>query len=249
MHNGKNNAILITFIAIAAVILIAIGATFAFFSVSINSEENAISFSAAEFSLDFSDDTSMIKNHLIPSIEEYVDIASTRVDENGNFLHPYTDTVTGNLVTEGTACIDDNLNEICSIYTFTVINRLTYTDIPLYITLNASVNTFENLYYKVLDSELNEVIGATHIIDDRELTSLDTISPYVLTGINNTLPSATDSEHPSSVTYSIVLWIMETHTNQNESDGGKMFASTLNVRASGTADNGITGVIAAAGTE
>ena len=47
----------------------------------------------------------------------------------------------------------------------------------------------------------------------------------------------------------LVMWIMETNELQNDYDGGKIFASTLNVKASGANGQGITGVISATGTE
>lgn len=259
MDDRKKRGILFILVLFAGIVLIAVGATFAYFSASISSANNAVSVGAAMFTIDFDDDISLIKGNVIPSIEEYVDIASKRVDGEGNFLKPYEDAETGETVIRNTACIDDNLNEICSMYTFTISNSMTSNDLPLYITLNTSVNTFENLYFKVLDSNLNEVISATHLVDDREYTldgennkvyaSGSTISPVVLTNINKTLPKAIDAEHPSSVTYTIVMWIMETNTNQNTSDGGKVFASTLHVSASGPGGTGITGVISAAGTE
>lgn len=268
MDENKKKLMLYGLIAIAIVILVGVGATFAYFNATISSNENAVTVTAAEFKIDLEDDISLIKSNVIPSIEEYVDIASKRVDSEGNFLKPYED-AEGKIITDGTACIDDNLNEICSIYTFTIKNPMTTTELPLYITLNPSVNTFENLYFKVLDSELNEVISATKLVDDRyQLDASNnylkdedgnlvpkadfdnlTISPVVLTNINKTLDKAIDETTPSTVTYSIVIWIMETHKNQNEGDGGKLFAATLNVMASGSDGKGITGVISAAGTE
>lgn len=255
-ENSKNKNLLIVLIFIATAILIAVGATFAYFSATVSSNENAISMTSAEFSLELDDDISLIKGNLIPSEERYVDIAAKRVDANG-FIKPYEEN--GELVTEGTTCIDDNLNEICSIYTFTLINRMTDTDIPLYITLNPTMNNFENLYFKILDENLNEVMSKTHLVDDRpyELDENENkvydpdsrISPVVLTDINTTLPRATDSEHPSSVTYSIVMWIDENHRNQNDTDSGKIFASTLVAMASGANGSGITGVISAAGND
>lgn len=255
--NKKKKALLVFIIFLAVIILVAAGSTFAYFSITVSSNENAVSFRSAEFALNLDDDTSLIKSHIIPSIEEYVDIASTRVDENG-FIKPYEDNEE-NLVTAGTVCIDDNLNEICSVYTFTISNPMVDSEVPLYITLNPSVNTFENLYFKVLDENLDEVIGKTHLVDDRQYT-LDenderiydanaTISPVVLTELNTTLAAASDGETPSSVTYSIVMWIDENGENQNVTDGGKMFAATLVARASGANGGGITGIIAAAGTE
>lgn len=257
MSESRNKKILLFIIVLfAVIILIAAGSTFAYFSSSISSEENAISMKAAEFSLDFSDDTSLIKGNVIPSEERFVDLAAKRTDANG-FIKPYEEN--GNLVTANTACIDDNLNEICSIYSFTLSNNMTDTDLPLYITLDTTMNNFENLYFKVLDSSLNEVIGKTHLVDDRTYTLNgnnekvydvnSVISPVVLSNINTTLSRAVDSEHPSSVTYSIVIWIDETFENQNATDSGKIFTATLNASVSGSSNGRITGIILAAGTE
>ena len=250
MDNKKKSIALFGLIAVAALILIVVGSTFAYFTTSLSSDENAISLHAAEFSIDLDDDTSLIKSQLIPSIEEYVDYATTeRVDQNGEFLKPYEDQQTGEIVKAGTACIDDNINEICSIYTFTIINSMTDYDLPLYITLHPSVNTFANLYFKVLDENMDEVISATHLVDDRETTGESTISPVVLTNINTTLASAVDAQTPSTVTYHIVIWIMENNQNQTETDSGKLFAATLKAQASGANGRGITGVISASGTD
>ena len=75
------------------------------------------------------------------------------------------------------------------------------------------------------------------------------MEPVVLTGINKVLAKAPNETTPSTVTYSIVIWIMETHKNQNTSDGGKMFASTLKIAAGGPEGQGITGIISAVGVE
>ncbi len=254
-ENNDKKKLLVILIFIAAAILLVVGATFAYFSTTITSNENAISLRSTEIELGFEDDTSLIKRNVIPSEERFVDIAVNRTDANG-FLKPYENN--GNMVTAGTACIDDNLNEICSIYTFTIINNMTDTDIPLYITLNQNINEFENLYFKVLDSSLNEVIGKTHLVDDRPYTIEgdtkvydpdDRITPIVLTEINTTLARAVDSSHPSTVTYSIVMWVDENFQEQNATDGGKVFASTLHAIASGANGQGITGVISAAGND
>ncbi len=245
-------------VALSISILIAAGSTFAYFTATISSETNAVNVTAATFKLEYEDDLSLIKQNIIPSEERYVDISLNRLDENGNFLKPYEDTNTGDTITAGTTCIDDNLREICSVYTFTVKNTMTDTDIPLYITLDTNYNTFENLYFKVLDEEKNEVISATHLVDDRPYTlngdekvydSESKITPVVLTEINKILAKATNSETPSTVTYSIVLWIMENNRNQTKTDSGKLFAGTINVKGSGLDGNGITGVFGSLGNE
>lgn len=275
MDDKKKKTILVCLIFFAITILLIVGSTFAYFTATVSSNEGAISLGAAVFEIGLTDDTDLIKNNLIPSIEEYVDIASART-VGDDFAKPYEED--DKIITEGTACIDDNLNEICSIYTFTITNSMTDNDLPLYITLNPNINTFENLYMKILDSNKNVISNSkVQLIDDRYETETvdgkikyvkDTegnriekdnfnelkISPIVLTSINNILPRATKDQGtgdiiPTSVTYSLVMWIMETGYKQNDEDSNKLFASTLNVNASGADGRGITGIISAAGNE
>lgn len=275
MSNEKKKIILSILILFSSVIIILVGSTFAYFVATVTSED-AINLSSAEFALSLEDDSDLIKRNLIPSIEDYVDIASTRVLGN-DFFKPYEDN-SGNMIKKDTACIDDNENEICSIYTFTIISEMTKVDTPLYITLHPTTNTFENLYIKILDENKQEVPNSkmqliddryeTEVIDDVIVYRKDndgnwikkenfndlTISPIVLESINNTLPKATVDENteeiiPSTVTYSIVMWIMELGREQNIEDSRKLFASTLKVSASGPEGNGITGTISALGKE
>lgn len=269
MNETKQKTLFFGILAVATTILLFVGASFAYFTASINSEEGAINVGAAEFSLALEEDTSLIKTKLIPSAEKYIDRATSgdRLDENKNFVKPTKDSE-GNLITKGTTCIDDNLHEICSIYTFTVINKGNI-DAPLYITINPSLNTFENLYYKVLDENKNEVVPATHIYDDRyqvdesgkflkdsegnwipkdDFANLK-ISPSVLKNFNPILPKASETNPEGKATYSIVLWIMEIDAPQNNEDSGKAFAANITVTTSGVEGKGITGTFSSTGTE
>lgn len=269
MKKKEDKMLLFLIVAIAMSILIVVGASFAYFSVSVKSEDNVVNFVSLKLDMDLSEDVSLIKSNIIPSIEEYVDRASAGRVVDGDFIKPYTDPETQELVIDKTACIDDNLREICSIYTFTVMNKMTDTDLPIMITLKPSLNTFENLYFKVLDEDKNEVIGATHLVDTRyELdengnykkdasgnlirkagTEGDPMESIVLTDLNQVLPKAVDADNPSKVTYSIVMWIMEMHVDQTKEDSGKNFAGGITVEATGKNGNEITGIISAYGTE
>lgn len=269
MDEKKQKLFFFGILAIASVILLTVGATYAYFSAMISSEEGAINVSSAVFALELEEDTTLIKTQLIPSEEKYIDkaVSGNRLTALGDFIRPTQDEETGKLITEGTTCIDDNLHEICSIYTFTVINKGTI-DTPLYITIEPSLNTFENLYYKVLDSRKNEVVPATHIYDDRyqvdetgnflkdedgnwipkdNFTNLK-MSTYSLENFNPTLPKSTD-ETEGKVTYSIVLWIMEIDAPQNAEDAGKAFAANVTVSAASAEGSGITGTFSSTGTE
>lgn len=276
MDLKKKKLVFRIIVVIAMIILISIGYTFAYFSSVISSEEEAVNITAAVYKLDLVDDTTLIKSEIIPSKEKYVDMSLNRLDETGNFIKPYK--VNDELITENTVCIDDNLNEICSVYTFTVENPMTNMELPLYITIHPSVNTFTNLKYKVIEIvynettgyQINEVIGATPLVDDRYEIDPDTggyvkdvdgnkikkdnfetltPSPIVLEGINKILPAATDENTPSTVTYSIILWVDEINTNQTAQDSGQIFAGGIVVTASGADGNGITGVFSAGGVE
>lgn len=253
-------------VTLATVILLSVGSTYAYFSAYITSTENAISMGAAVFEITMRDDISLVKTQLIPSEEKYVDIASSRIDKTtGEFIVPYEQD--GKLITKDTVCIDDNLNEICSIYSFTIENPMTDIDLPLYITLVPTLNTFDNLYFKVLEvvenetgeKEVIEVVPATKLTNNRDydvdefgnksyIEEVDKM-PIPLDGINKTLPKSEDKDNPSSVTYSMVLWIMETGENQTTQDSKQFFGGLINVSVSGADGQGINGVFSVVGVE
>ena len=128
MDKRKKKQIFTLIVFVAIIILIGVGSTFAYFNANVSSEESAIDIGAAVFEVDLQDDTSLIKSNIIPSKEKYVNMAIERLDENGNFIKPYEED--GKTITDQTVCIDDNLNEICSIYTFTVKNTMTDIELP-----------------------------------------------------------------------------------------------------------------------
>ena len=82
MDNKKKKTLFGIIVAIAVIILIGVGSTFAYFSASVTAA-NSISATAAEFNIDLEEDASLIKTKIIPSIEEYVDIA---ISENNQLF-------------------------------------------------------------------------------------------------------------------------------------------------------------------
>ena len=248
--NGDNKSkTFLLFIMIANIFIVSVGATFAYFAATTESDENVINLEAAYFELGLEEDTSLIKNQVIPSAEIYVDRGTIyRIDENKDFIKPYEKN--GELITKNTVCVDDNLNEICSIYTFTILNPMTDYDLPVYVTIKPSINTFGNLNFKVVDEDKNVIMWKTPMkhpgqTDDRLHVPLNNFK---------TLPKATEDPDtgeviPSEATYSIILWIDETGTNQTDSDSGKMFAGTINIMSGSENGTGITGVFSVVGTE
>ena len=242
MDIEKQKKLFFALIALASIILMFAGVTFAYFSTIVSSNENAVQFKSAKLELRLTEDTSLIKSNLIPSEEQYVDLASQRVDNDGNFIAPYLDIDSGNYITANTACIDDNLYEICSMYTFTVYNTSIVNDLPIDVYLRPNVNQFYNLYFKVLDSNLNEVVTKTHLV-------YNNTNDVYIDDLNQTLTKSIDNDHITSVTYTIVFWIDETGDDQTEDDSGKLFASTLIVKSAFNGSEGLAGTVSLAGTE
>ena len=276
MDNKKKKTTFLLIILMATTILLIIGTTFAYFSASISSEENAVSLKSAEFAIELKDDPSLLKSHIIPTAEKYVDMAVNRLDKDGNFRKPIED---GDIkLSASTVCIDDYLNEICSVYTFTVQNPMTDIDLPLSVSIVPSVHTFTNLKFKVIERvyteengyQVKELMGATPLLDDRyeidtakgkyvlnadgEKIEKDNFAnlkptPIPLSELEKTIPRAKDAQTPGEATLSIVLWVDETKSDQTKQDSGKIFAGGIIVNTDGANGHGITGVFSAGGVE
>ena len=276
MNNDKKRSLFTTIIYVANIVVVAIGSTFAYFSVMVESETNAVSMEAAEFKLEIIEDVSLIKTQVIPSAERVVNLSLNRFDETGDFLHPYKSG--GELVTDKTVCVDDNLNEICSVYTFTLINPMTEADLPVQITIIPSVHTFTNMKYKVVkkvtgeDGKLviEDVNESNWLVDDRYERDLETggylkdrfghkikkenfaeltTSDIIIPNVDEVVPKAKDKNNPGKITLSIVLWVEEIHQDQTEQDSGQVFAGKIVVDSMNTTGNGITGVFTAGGVD
>ena len=89
MDNKKKKELFLLIVAIAVIILIGVGSTFAYFSANVASEESAVDVGAAVFEIALKDDGSLLKANIIPSKEKYVNLSIDRLDENGQFIRPY----------------------------------------------------------------------------------------------------------------------------------------------------------------
>lgn len=278
MDRKKKKLTFSLIVLIATAILLIVGSTFAYFSSSVSSDENAVSLKSAEFAISLKDDVSLLKNQIIPTAEKYVDLAINRVDKDGNFIKPFVDEASGKQLSANSVCIDDNLNEICSLYTFTVQNSMTDLDLPLSVSIVPSVHTFTNLRFKIVEIvyteengyQVQELVGATPLVDDRyeideitggyklngdgekiEKANFSSLkpSPIVASGLKKKIPKAKDADTPGEATLSVVLWVDETKSDQTKQDSGKIFAGGIIVNTDGSNGQGITGVFSAGGVE
>lgn len=240
-NNNNGKGIFYGVIGVATLVVAIIGATFAYFAASANSANNAVSAASSTVSaLGFSEVKDGIKSNLIP------------VDAVGKYKAKFPAVV--GLTKD--SCKDDNKNNICSTYQFTVTNPNAQSQ-QVYFYLEPTNNTFTNLHYAIFKGtptsyDVSGTVVTDHgaasaagaiVFEDTQLTrgsteriSLDNLSQVL--------------DPNETVTYTIVLWVQETNEDQTTSDAGKTFTGGVRISTGvlgpdGTATSGVTGILAA----
>ena len=258
-------------IGVATLVVTIVGATFAYFSATANSANNAITTGSTNISLTFEEaNPNGLKSNLVPMNEALWTNAniSTYVGIGADM------------------CIDAKGNSICSVYQFTVTNPTSAAQ-TIFPTLTAASNGFVNLKYAVfkgpastvaLGSGLNlstatgTAVSSNYasasgtVQNDGTLIVAGTVAPaagasHTSSGTSDTLDNMRITLAPNngSITYTIVLWLHETGYNQSDPDvtinttdatshntneAGKTFAAGITfTTSSGT--GGVTGVLSA----
>jgi predicted ribosomally synthesized peptide with SipW-like signal peptide len=128
-------------IAFAIFIIMAVGATFAYFTATTSSADNSVNAGSTNFSLDYiSYTTAWSKNKLIPVATNVVEYS---VEQRPDATHEI--------------CVDDNNREICSLHEFQIQNS-SDDDQTVSIKLGTNTNSFENLramIYKISPNSSN----------------------------------------------------------------------------------------------
>ena len=241
--NDKGKGIFYGVVAVATLIVAIVGATLAYFSIMVNSENNAVGLSSDIVSISYSDGQYLINpaTKLIPATNEVVKKAYERV----TVFDKDNDEDTTN------KCIDDNGKEVCSVYRFTVSNDGEDRDITA--SIKVGLNEFTNLRYMVY--EVTTVDGntvKTNVFD--EITGEDksyalplttdessSLFGYTQSGeetVYKTKTLATSSPR----TFEVVIYLNETNSSQND-EQGKNFYGTLYVSFNTSGSDKITGHI------
>lgn len=127
-------------IAVASFIVMAVGATFAYFTATANSSNSAIGTRSTTLELEYiSYETAWLRDDLIPADTTIVEYSVEYQNDTTATLNDKTSTNTNNLL-----CVDDYGNSICSVYEFQVKNT---ANSPQTVSLNvvSEVNEFANL--------------------------------------------------------------------------------------------------------
>jgi len=238
MKNDKNKKIFLSILVVAILIVAIVGATFAFFSASGGSANNAITANATTLAnLGFTSSNSKIAMNLVPVASE------------SEYFSRYPGTGTS-------GCIDDVGNEICSVYEFTVTNTASVAQ-TIYVSFVPSQNTFDNMYFAAFN---RAAASADYTVATGSSGSGNsfTLIPQTTTG-NSTLghtatkltknsqaeiamPGLTTTlSAGESVTYTILVWLQDIGIAQNQEQGG-IFKAGVNVTTGGNSTD-VTGVM------
>lgn len=276
MENRKESGIFLGVIGVATLVVAIIGATFAYFSASAGSGENAITATSTVVDLGYNQITSVMKTNLIPAYDNIALAGAAADNPNG-------------------VCVDKYNNDICGVYEFFIGNPSASTTQSLTATINVVTNDFVNLYFRIYDITGDEpvaVVTPTNLKQgittpytfnnqtyniatptyDQNVTFSNEGKTLTLTSMNIKLaPSAnaiTDDEQTTEINEINVLKNYE--DNQNTVDGnpnykkyrivvwlrdtgtdqpfdsGKSFSASINF-STGNGSSGVTGVLAGAG--
>ena len=247
MENKKGSSIFLGVIGVATLIVAIIGATFAYFSAQTNSDADAIDVGSTEVSLDYNDEiNTLLKTNLVPAkeiIASYGGLNSTYIAQSGK------------------QCVDDNGNDICSLYEFTIINP-TNANQDITVSLDVVNNGFEHLKYKIYE-------GTTKVVADSDQG--DQYTTPLVYNLNANQTAEAESGNSTAIvtdtfggngsktklsalsgvlagntskTYTMLIWIDEINDKQ-PGDAGKALTAGLSVTTgNGT---GVTGVIGTVG--
>ena len=237
----NNYKMFISVLVVATVIITMVGATFAFFSTTGGSANNAVKANATTLaSLGFTSSHSKMAANLVP-------VAA----QNQYFARYPGDAASGEH-----SCLDDVGNQICSVYEFTVTNTASVAQ-TIYVNFIPTENTLDNMYFAAFKTTIASAnydvatgstgSGSTFALTPQTTASNATLghqatkltknssTPIPLTGLSDNLGVG------ESRTYTILLWLQETGVVQNTEQGGRFKAAVRITTGSDT--TGVTGIL------
>ena len=178
-NNGKGAGIFYGVIGVATLVITIIGATFAYFSATTNSDEGAVTAGGAKITLGYDDSINSadklngLKSNLIP-------------------VDPTLDGFNVGYVGGGDKCKDVNGNNICSIYQFSVSNPSGNTVAQrIYGTIVPKENTFANFKFAIFKGTAKDVDDkAVRTVVEDNAESFNVVTQIKLTDAKKIDPDA-----------------------------------------------------------
>ena len=236
MENNNGKGIFYGVIGIATLIVAIIGATFAYFTATAQSEDGAfIVTSYSGFSV------SLVMTKIAPSgdVNKLIPLNSGLYMQNA-LTHTATDG-------SSQPCIDVNGDQVCAIYEMKLTNSGPAADIQGF--LSAEKNEYTGYTPSNLKYQLYSYDGTTYTALSSAVTApltTDTELPKFVYGTDNaettnidesnTISLAAGDQTATSITLYLVLWLEDSGAEQNQ-DIGKTFTGKVTFNAtSGTGE-------------
>ena len=185
----SSKKLILSILLTLTIIVIAIYATYAFFSATVNSTGQQITGSSDNLNFSVNANEIHKATQLIPVSENDVDTAVNKASNN---------------------CIDTENKDLCSMYEVTVQNTGTNLSLYGFVRTNTSTYTTNNLKYKVYTKT-----GSTYtaITDATSVSNESGNSVYFKkNNVNYTTSLSTNQEQK----YYVVFWINEVNEDQND---------------------------------
>lgn len=268
-NERKSRALFYSVITVAIIVVAVVGATYAYFSTNIKTDEGAINVSSeyASLSLIPTNDSYSPKK-LIPTAnniamygfanQNTISYTCSKTEgtdtvtlTNDDYVNRTDATVNYDTCRrQNNRCIDDNGQDVCGYYHMTISNTYDASQQINSVKLTTVSNTFTNLVFAVYVKNGDNLVRVTDITDvpKTENTTAST-NPTSGESTINILEGQNSLIHPTltkdtTVDYYIVTWIKEINDIQNDADGNSAFSGTLSITTVG--GDRLTGTISAA---
>ena len=252
MENKKGNGLFLGIVSVATLIVAIMGATFAFFSATTESDPNAVNLGAYEFKLSLSVNTVWnIEGGLIP-LSPNQTILNAEAPNNTNLM--YALNVGGATANPEVRkkCIDDQGLQVCALYevtiTNTAVNDVTLTGEIITTANNPGTDEtsvpFADLTYQEVSG--NEDDGFTVVSGGITGTLPLTPDADSLKIASITVPGTNDPEQPGEATTYVLVYLNDTGEDQS-GQMGATYEGQLKYTSTGGGNN-LTGKFTVGGT-
>ena len=208
-NNSKKIVLIISSIIFCMLILI-FGVTTAYLSQGTSGITGNI-VSENNITLKYTDNTTYMKNNLIPAVEQDVPKFAMK-----NSLNKYTDNDICKYTEEFNAC---------SLYEFTIENTMNVSQ-SIVVSMTPTLNQYNNLYFILYEGKANQLKENSKVIEYNTKIEQDTIN---FTNLNTILKAKEEK------TYTIVFYVKSLDYAQDDAD--KRFAASIKVNSVTTGYN------------
>ncbi len=212
-YDNKGKGLFFGVITVLTLVVAIIGATFAYFTATAGSANNAVNVASAKILISYTEGEILQAQDLIPATETVAVNGYNDVSANGQ-------------------CLDDNLNKVCYVYRFEVTNGGA-TSQNITGTILSVLNDFTNLSYIVYSIDDLGVATAVKTMATLPVTGVS--ASLYSTGTDTVAAGETNN-------YEVLIFLNETGSAQDDEQDNH-YSATITIGIAGITGGQITGTI------